>query len=150
MPTPSPAATAPLSLTRAMVIHITLQATYRPMGIHIDIRKPLAARAQRKTTNRKYQFERRGAGCHLEWGLLVGPISHSMPILMLVFHTRYGLWYGYWHPWRWMPGYWEVTPYTWPWTPMPEEQEISILEQQASMLEAESDNIKERLEELKK
>jgi len=41
MPTPSPADTAPLSLTRAMVIHITLQATCRPMDIHTGIHNPL-------------------------------------------------------------------------------------------------------------
>jgi hypothetical protein len=44
-------------------------------------------------------------------------------------------WYGYWHPWRWRPVYWGVTPYAWPWTPMPKEQESAMLKEQASMLE---------------
>ena len=46
--------------------------------------------------------------------------------------------------------YWGMAPYTWPWTPMPKEQETTMLEEQARMLEAELDNIKKRLEELKK
>jgi len=58
-------------------------------------------------------------------------------------------WYGYWHPWGW-PGYWRATPYAWPWAPVPKEQEITMLEEQARILESESDRIKKRLEELKK
>ena len=43
MPIPSPPDMAPLSLTQATVIHITLQATCRIMDIHRSIREPLAA-----------------------------------------------------------------------------------------------------------
>ena len=60
-------------------------------------------------------------------------------------------WYGYWLPWRWgWHGYWRAIPYVWPWVPMPREQEIAILEEQARILEDELDNIKARLEELGK
>ena len=59
-------------------------------------------------------------------------------------------WYAYWHPWRWMPRYWGMTRYTWPWAPLPKDQEIAMLEEQARILEAELDGIKKRLEELKK
>jgi hypothetical protein len=58
-------------------------------------------------------------------------------------------WYGYRNPWGW-PGYWGATPYGWPWAPIPKEQEIAMLEEQARMLESELDSIKKRLEELKK
>jgi len=57
--------------------------------------------------------------------------------------------YGYWNPWRW-PGYWGAAPYAWSWAPIPKEQEIAMLEEQAQMLENESGRIKKRLEELKK
>jgi len=43
-----------------------------------------------------------------------------------------------------------MTPYTWPWAPLPKDQEIAMLEEQARILEAELDGIKKRLEELKK
>jgi len=43
-----------------------------------------------------------------------------------------------------------MNPYTWPWTPMPKEQESTMLEEQARMLEAELDGIRRRLGELKK
>jgi len=60
-------------------------------------------------------------------------------------------WYGYRHPWRWgWPGYWGATPYAWPWAPIPKEQEIAMLEEHGRILEGELDNIKKRLEELKK
>ena len=58
-------------------------------------------------------------------------------------------WYGYWRPWGW-PGYWGATPYAWPWAPIPKEQEIAMLEDQARMLESELASIRSRLEELKK
>jgi len=60
-------------------------------------------------------------------------------------------WYGYWHPWgwRWL-GYWGATPYDWPWGPIPKEQEIAILEDEARWLERDLDRIKKRLEELRK
>jgi len=60
-------------------------------------------------------------------------------------------WYEYWHPWRWAwPRYWPAVPYAWPWPPIPKEQEIAMLEDQARMLERELDSIRSRLEELKK
>jgi len=49
-----------------------------------------------------------------------------------------------------MPSYWGMSPYSWPWAPMPKDQEITMLEQQASMLETGLDSIRKRLEELKK
>lgn len=41
-------------------------------------------------------------------------------------------------------------PYAWPWAPIPKEAEIAMLEEPARILEGELDNIKKRLEELKK
>jgi len=43
-----------------------------------------------------------------------------------------------------------MTPYTWPWAPLPKDQETAMLEEQARILETELDGIKKRLEELKK
>ena len=60
------------------------------------------------------------------------------------------LWYGYWRPWGWgWPGYWGAIPYGWPWAPMPKEQEIAMLEDEARWLERDLDSIRKRLEELR-
>ena len=58
-------------------------------------------------------------------------------------------WYGYGRPWGW-PGYRWAAPYVWPWAPIPKEQEIAMLEEQARILENELDSIRKRLEELMK
>jgi hypothetical protein len=59
--------------------------------------------------------------------------------------------YGYWYPWRrgWHR-YWWIPHYAWPWMPIPKEDEIAMLEEQARIFERELENIKKRLEELKK
>lgn len=53
-------------------------------------------------------------------------------------------WYGYWHRRWWSP------PFAWPWAPIPREEEIAMLEEQAQILERELGSIRKRLEELKK
>ena len=60
-------------------------------------------------------------------------------------------WYGYWRPWGW--GWhrrWWMPPYAWGWAPIPKEDEIAMLEEQARILERELESIRKRLEELKK
>ena len=61
--------------------------------------------------------------------------------------------YGYWRPWwgAW-PGHWGSIPYGWPWAsaPLPKEQEIAMIEDQAEILEVMLDSVKKRLEALKK
>jgi len=60
-------------------------------------------------------------------------------------------WYRCWHPWGWAwHGHWPAAAYAWPWAPIPKEQEIAMLEDQARMLESELASIRSRLEELKK
>ena len=43
-----------------------------------------------------------------------------------------------------------ATPYDWPWAPMPKEQEVALLEDEARWLERDMDSIRKRLEELRK
>jgi len=57
--------------------------------------------------------------------------------------------YGYWPPWGW-PGYSWMAPYVSPWAPMPKEQEIAMLEDEARWLETELDSIRKRIEQLQK
>jgi hypothetical protein len=60
---------------------------------------------------------------------------------------------GYWHPWygavapHGRPGFY---PYWSPWGPLPKEQEVAMLNDQASMLEQELGQVRTRLEELQK
>lgn len=59
--------------------------------------------------------------------------------------------YPYWDPWAWRsPWYRGVSPYWSPWGTMPKEQEIAMLEDQARALEGDLEDIRKRLEELKK
>ncbi|MDI6814657.1 MAG: DUF5320 domain-containing protein [Dehalococcoidales bacterium] len=61
-------------------------------------------------------------------------------------------WFGWWRPWAWgWPGYgYYPYAYGWPWGPMPKEQEIAMLEDQAKWLEMDLETIRKRLEELRK
>jgi len=43
-----------------------------------------------------------------------------------------------------------MPPYAWGWAPIPKEDEIAMLEEQARILERELESIRKRLEELKK
>jgi hypothetical protein len=59
-------------------------------------------------------------------------------------------WYPYWNPWGYgYPGY-GMPPYGYPGAPMPKEQEIAMLEEQARALESELASVRGRLEELRK
>jgi hypothetical protein len=43
-----------------------------------------------------------------------------------------------------------MAPYASPWAPMPKEQEVAMLEDEARWLERELDSIRKRIEELQK
>ena len=51
-------------------------------------------------------------------------------------------WYGYWHSWGWHRRWW-VPPYAWAWAPIPKEEEIAMLEEQARILDDELESVKE-------
>lgn len=59
--------------------------------------------------------------------------------------------YSYWNPWvcGWRRHWW-FPPFAWSGAFIPKEEEIAMLEEQAHILERELENIKNRLEELKK